>query len=127
MSVRSEKTAVTTATPADQMAVAISFFMVAAGYLRVVAFHYSTRDALAISASLLAIVFTSVIIGTLLPMALHRAGVDPAHAGATIQVIMDLAGVCITCFVCSLMLPASEAVDALSDPGFRKVAPPRLE
>ena len=41
-----------------------------------------------------------VVIGSLLPLALHRLRLDPAHAGATIQVIMDLAGVCITCTVC---------------------------
>ena len=46
----------------------------------------------------------SVIIGSILPMALHRLHLDPAHAGATIQVIMDLAGVCITCAVCSTLL-----------------------
>ena len=64
-----------------------------------------SMDALAISTSLLAIVFTSVIIGALLPLLLQRCHCDPAHAGATIQVIMDLAGVCITCTVCSLLLP----------------------
>ena len=45
-----------------------------------------------------------VVIGSLLPLALHRLRLDPAHAGATIQVIMDLAGVCITCTVCFYML-----------------------
>lgn len=55
--------------------------------------------------SLLAIVFTSVLIGSVLPLLLQRCGVDPAHAGATIQVIMDLLGVCITCVVCSAMMP----------------------
>ena len=85
--------------------------MVLAGYVRVIYFHSSTdaavyrRDALAISVSLLMIVVSSIVIGCLLPLLLHRLRVDPAHAGATIQVIMDLAGVCITCVVCSRMLP----------------------
>lgn len=87
-----------------KMALCIAAAMVAAGYLRVTAFGYTTRDAVAISSSLLAIVFSSVIIGTLLPLLLHRMGCDPAHAGATIQVIMDLAGVLITCVVCSTLL-----------------------
>ena len=77
-----------------QMACCISIPMVAAGYLRVAFFqiHTTRLDAIAISASLVAIVFTSVVIGALLPLLLQRCHVDPAHAGATIQVIMDLLG-----------------------------------
>ena len=88
-----------------QMALMISVIMVIAGFLRVTAFGYSRLDAIAISTSLLLIVLSSVIIGSALPLILHRLRCDPAHAGATIQVIMDLAGVCITCSVCSYMLP----------------------
>ena len=94
-----------------KMALCIAVPMVLAGYVRVIYFHSSTdaavyrRDALAISVSLLMIVVSSIVIGCLLPLLLHRLRVDPAHAGATIQVIMDLAGVCITCVVCSRMLP----------------------
>jgi Mg/Co/Ni transporter MgtE len=88
-----------------RMALAIAVPMVAAGYVRVIAFHGTHTDALAITTSLLVIVVSSVIFGTLLPLLLHHCGLDAAHAGATIQVIMDLAGVCITCTVCSLMLP----------------------
>jgi len=87
-----------------RMAMSISALMVCAGYLRVTAFQYSGRDALAITCSLVAIVLSSVIIGSVLPLILHRLHLDPAHAGATIQVIMDLAGVCITCAVCSRLL-----------------------
>lgn len=87
-----------------KMAFSISVLMVGAGYVRVILFGYSQLDALAISCSLLAIVFSSVLIGSTLPLMLHRWQLDPAHAGATIQVIMDLMGVCITCLVCSIML-----------------------
>ena len=52
---------------------------------RVVGFGYSAQDAVAISASLFAIVFISIVAGAMLPLALHRCRVDPAHAGATIQ------------------------------------------
>ena len=90
-----------------KMAVAISAIMVLAGFLRVTAFGYSSIDAVAISTSLLLIVLSSVVVGSALPLVLHRLRLDPAHAGATIQVIMDLAGVCITCIVCSMMLPDS--------------------
>ena len=98
-----------------KMAVCISTLMVGAGYMRVILFGYSELDALAISASLLVIVLSSVIIGCTLPLLLHRMHLDPAHAGATIQVIMDLAGVCITCLVCSLMLKG-EAADGVLQP-----------
>ena len=86
------------------MRVAISVIMVAAGFARVTLFHGSYQDAIAIAASLLAIVFISIVVGASLPLLLHRLRLDPAHAGATIQVIMDLAGVCITCMVCSVLL-----------------------
>lgn len=87
-----------------RMALAISVLMVSAGFVRVVLFGYERLDAIAIAASLCAIVTSSVVLGALLPLALHRLRLDPAHAGATIQVIMDLAGVLITCIVCSAML-----------------------
>lgn len=45
-------------------------------------------DACAISLSLLLIVLTSVVLGTGLPFMLAHAGVDPANAGTSIQVIM---------------------------------------
>ena len=87
-----------------KQALAIAVLMVGFGFLRVTLFGFSPRDAVAISASLFAIVLSSVVIGASLPMLLHRCGLDPAHAGATIQVIMDLAGVLITCVVCSHLL-----------------------
>lgn len=93
-----------------KMAVAISIIMVAAGFARVTVFDGSYEDAIAIASSLLAIVFISIIVGASLPLLLHQLRFDPAHAGATIQVIMDLAGVLITCMVCSVLLPRSETV-----------------
>ena len=88
------------------MAIAISVPMTLAGYVRVSSFPQQTAaDALAISMSCCMIVFTSVVFGSMLPLVLHRCHCDPAHAGATIQVIMDLLGVLITCTVCSVMLP----------------------
>ena len=91
------------------MALAISVPMVMAGYLRVAGFHgHSHTDAIAISASLVTIVFTSVLIGSVLPLVFQKCHMDPAHAGATIQVIMDLLGVCITCVVCDAMLSKEE-------------------
>ena len=67
--------------------------------------HTGTPDlrggssALAISASLFLIVSTSVVLGTLLPLLLQAAKLDAANASTTIQVIMDVLGVLITCTV----------------------------
>lgn len=76
------------------------------GYLRVVLFGSDAVSAAAISLSLFVIVVVSVIMGTLLPLMLHGLGIDPAHAGPTIQVFMDIVGVWITCVVCSSMFTA---------------------
>ncbi|KAF4734632.1 hypothetical protein FOZ62_019910, partial [Perkinsus olseni] len=43
-------------------------------------------ESMAISFSMVIIVLTSVLLGTLLPLLLQRFGCDPAHAGAAIQV-----------------------------------------
>ena len=49
------------------------------------------------------IVSTSVILGTILPLLLQSIKVDAAHASTTIQVIMDVMGVLITCKVAPLV------------------------
>ena len=36
-----------------------------------------------------------------LPILLHRSGLDAAHAGPAIQVLMDIVGVSITCLICA--------------------------
>jgi len=87
-----------------KMAVAISLVLVSVGCVRVIAFGYPIESAVAIACSLCSIVFISVVTGAALPMAMDRFGIDPAHAGATIQVIMDLVGVLVTCLICQLIL-----------------------
>jgi Mg/Co/Ni transporter MgtE len=82
------------------------------GYARVAASGGSPTDAAAISASLFAIVLTSVGVGTALPFGLARAGVDPANAGTSVQVVMDILGCAITCATCSVVL--GQAAAALS-------------
>jgi len=80
-------------------AFALGAILVAAGFVRVIAFNAGLDDALAISASLFIIVSTSVVFGTLLPLLLSAVRVDAANASTTIQVIMDVLGVVITCTV----------------------------
>jgi cation transporter-like permease len=57
----------------------------------------------AISTALFAIVTVSTCIGTVLPFLLMRFKQDPANAGTSVQVIMDVSGVVITCTVGSFI------------------------
>ncbi|EER06254.1 conserved hypothetical protein [Perkinsus marinus ATCC 50983] len=61
-------------------------------------------ESIAISISMMTIVLSSILLGTLLPLLLHRLGSDPAHAGAAIQVLMDILGVLLTCSICDFLL-----------------------
>lgn len=64
----------------------------------------SWPESSAIGLALAGIVLFAVLIGTALPLLLDRAFTDPAHSIAFIQVLMDIFGVCITCFTCVLVL-----------------------
>merc|ERR1719235_1229777 len=57
-----------------------------------------------IAVALATIVVFAVLIGTALPLLLDRFSIDPAHSIATIQVLMDIFGVCIMCFMGVLLL-----------------------
>ena len=83
-----------------KVGVALACIMTSIAVLRVLLFGYSLMDAAAICTSLFAIVSISVVLGALLPIGLESLGFDPAHAGAMIQVFMDLIGVFTTCAVC---------------------------
>ncbi|KAL0055784.1 hypothetical protein WJX82_004301 [Trebouxia sp. C0006] len=74
------------------------------GFIRVFITDGSLVNSCAISLSLFMIVMTSVLTGTMLPFGLAKAGIDPANAGTSVQVLMDISGVAITCFTCNLML-----------------------
>lgn len=74
------------------------------GFARVWITTQDIVSASAITASLLMIVVVSIIVGTMLPYAFAGLKVDPAHGGTTIQVVMDVSGVAITCATCTLVL-----------------------
>lgn len=78
--------------------------LAAAGWIRVFVTNGDATNATAISLSLFLIVLASVLAGAALPFGLARAGIDPANAGTSIQVLMDVAGVCITCITCHFVL-----------------------
>ena len=78
--------------------------LAAGGYARVYLSEGVPIDALAIASALFFIVNASVLTGASLPFLLAWRGVDPVHAGTTVQVVMDIAGVVITCAVCRALL-----------------------
>lgn len=70
-------------------------------------FHINSsimHQSFTISISLFFIVFLSVILGVSLPYLFYIIGLEPGHAGACLQVLMDILGVFITCFIAKLML-----------------------
>jgi len=67
-------------------------------------FHVPKDEVLAITLSLVTIVFASTSIGAALPIILDRVGLDAGHAGAAVQVLMDMLGVLLTCVISSLVL-----------------------
>ncbi|GKZ00007.1 hypothetical protein MPSEU_000954100 [Mayamaea pseudoterrestris] len=87
-----------------KMAGCLSAILSLVGFLRASLFHTPFLESLAVTASLSAIVFTSVCLGAVLPLILKRVGVDPAHSSTTIQVAMDILGVYIAVFVSKLIL-----------------------
>lgn len=68
---------------------------------------YDAWSSLAIASTMFFIVVTATIVGTALPLGFNRLRIDPAHAGPTIQVVMDISGVLLTCIICSIFLFAS--------------------
>lgn len=82
----------------------LAVVLFAASFLRCIIFQVHGVECLAICLSMLCIVFTSTLLGAALPLVLNRFGFDPAHAGAAIQVMMDISGVTITCIISCAVL-----------------------
>ena len=68
------------------------------------------------------IVTTSVVLGTLLPLLLNRLRVDAAHASTSIQVIMDVLGVLITCTVAPRIFELAAAAGPAGAPAALQLA-----
>lgn len=91
------------------MGLAICFVLSLVGLIRVlVSAHTTTSESIAITVSLTTIVFFSIVIGSLLPFFLLYLKFDPMHASTSIQVIMDISGVLITCLVSSVILRGAD-------------------
>mmetsp|Transcript_9339 Transcript_9339/g.21539 ORF Transcript_9339/g.21539 Transcript_9339/m.21539 type:complete len:102 (-) Transcript_9339:143-448(-) len=89
------------------MAVSLSVLLSAVGFVRAILFHTPLPEAIAVTASLALIVFSSIGLGSLLPFGLKRIGADPAHSSTTIQVVMDILGVMLTVLVSATILDSS--------------------
>eukprot|EP00850_Spirogloea_muscicola_P008725 SM000047S16864 [mRNA] locus=s47:428079:429401:+ [translate_table: standard] len=92
----------------------LSSILATLGFVRVYADNSDFLDSFAISASLFLIVLSSVEIGTLLPYGLAKAGLDPLNAATSIQVVMDIVGVLITCSMCHILFTSPTFLDGLS-------------
>lgn len=87
------------------MALALSLILGVFGFLRVYFLSTSNfAECMAICVALTLIVFSSIVCGAILPILFNAVGIDPAHSSTSIQVIMDISGVLITCFVATNML-----------------------
>ncbi|CAD7923372.1 unnamed protein product [Amoebophrya sp. A120] len=62
----------------------------------------------ALSGAMFFIVVFAVAFGTLLPQLFQKVGIDPAHATATIQVGMDIFGICIACLFATVIYELTE-------------------
>ncbi|KAL7569239.1 hypothetical protein ACA910_016793 [Epithemia clementina (nom. ined.)] len=74
------------------------------GCVRAAIFGTPLPETLAITTSLVTIVLISISIGSILPVGMKYAGIDPAHSSTSIQVIMDILGVTITVHVSKLFV-----------------------
>lgn len=86
------------------MGIKIAAVLVVVAVLRTLLGGVNVYETSAIAISLVLIVVLSVVLGTAIPLFLHRLGYDPAHGTAAIQVIMDILGGAITCLTAVLLL-----------------------
>jgi len=86
------------------MGICLSLILGVVGCIRAALFMVPLAETMAITASLLMIVIISILLGATLPLAMHYVHIDPAHSSTTIQVLMDILGVTITCLVSGALL-----------------------
>jgi len=102
-----------------KMALCLATALSGVGFVRVYSFTAATTttEALAITASLFLIVFLSIVLGAALPILLEKLGAGASNAATTIQVVMDVSGVLITCAVCGYVLDGLPLLSALGGGG----------
>ena len=97
------------------MALVLAAALSVVGYCRVIAFtaNTSSTEALAVAASLFLIVALSIVLGAALPIFLEKINAGASNAATTIQVVMDVSGVLITCAVCGYLLDGTSPLAVL--------------
>ena len=98
-----------------RMALVLAAALSVVGYCRVIAFtaNTSSTEALAVAASLFLIVALSIVLGAALPIFLEKINAGASNAATTIQVVMDVSGVLITCAVCGYLLDGTSPLSVL--------------
>jgi len=98
------------------MALSLSGLVGVFGWVRVSLFGSILHlEMVSIVLALVLIVLISIVIGALLPLLFDAVGLDPANTSTTIQVIMDISGVLITCLVAAVLLDSSLATNTPLD------------
>ena len=90
-----------------RMGMCLSLILGVVGCIRAAIFLVPLAETMAITASLLVIVMTSIVIGATLPLLMYHVNIDPAHSSTTIQVLMDILGVLTTVTVSGIILDSS--------------------
>jgi magnesium transporter len=87
------------------ISLAIGAILFVISVIRVLMFGGSMINAIAIALSLLGIVITSVMLGTIIPILLDKIGIDPAHSAAPfLATLMDVIGIIMYCTIAGLVL-----------------------
>ena len=88
----------------------LGFFLGAGSFARVYVTYRDVIGRFAISTACFSIVVCSTIVGGALPYVLLFCGQEPANAGSSVQVCMDVLGVTITCLVCTYIFQNADFV-----------------
>jgi Mg/Co/Ni transporter MgtE len=99
-------------------AFALSMILGVIGLVRSFLSTSNLTESVAITCSLISIVFISIVLGSLLPVILFFLKLDPAHSSTTIQVIMDILGVYISCAVSTFLLDTGMGKNMMASLGF---------
>ena len=88
----------------------LGFFLGAGSFARVYVTNRDVIGSFAISTACFSIVVCSTIVGGAVPYVLIFCGQEPANAGSSVQVCMDVLGVTITCLVCTYIFQNADFV-----------------
>lgn len=92
------------------MAVALSAILGITTFLRVLVTQ-SVIESVAIAASIAAVAFVSVTLGSLIPLLLKKIGSDPAFsAGPFLATLMDIIGLILYCSITALILRGASGI-----------------